>query len=54
MVSVGVSLFKAKSAVPMASIIIVSSAMALCLVLIGRQFIKTKVVAKQGGGVAAH
>jgi DHA1 family bicyclomycin/chloramphenicol resistance-like MFS transporter len=54
MVSVGISLFKSKSAVPMASIIIVSSAMALCLVLIGRQFIKTKVVAKQGGDVTAH
>ncbi|MBD1366258.1 multidrug effflux MFS transporter [Mucilaginibacter sp. ZT4R22] len=53
MVSVGISLFKSKSAVPMASIIIVSSAMALCLVLIGRQFIKTKVAAKQGG-MEAH
>ena len=53
-VSVGISLFKAKSAVPMASVIIVSSAMALCLLLIGRRFIKTKVEAKQGGGVTAH
>jgi DHA1 family bicyclomycin/chloramphenicol resistance-like MFS transporter len=53
-VSVGISLFKAKSAVPMASVIIVSSTMALCLLFIGRRFIKTKVEAKQGGGVAAH
>jgi DHA1 family bicyclomycin/chloramphenicol resistance-like MFS transporter len=53
-VSVGVSLFKAKSAVPMASIILVSSVLALLLLAMGRRNIKTKVAAKQGGGSAAH
>nr|WP_294944368.1 multidrug effflux MFS transporter [uncultured Mucilaginibacter sp.] len=53
-VSVGVSLFKAKSAVPMASIILVSSVLALLLLAIGRRNIKTKVAVKQGGGAAAH
>lgn len=53
-VSIAVSLFKAKSAVPMASFIMASSAMALVLLLIGKQFIKTKVEAKQGGGAPAH
>jgi DHA1 family bicyclomycin/chloramphenicol resistance-like MFS transporter len=53
-VSVGVSLFKAKSAVPMASIILVSSVLALLLLAMGRRSIKTKVAAMQGGGAAAH
>jgi len=53
-VSVGVSMFKAKSAVPMASIIIASSVLAFLILVIGRHNIKTKVEAKAGQGMAAH
>jgi DHA1 family bicyclomycin/chloramphenicol resistance-like MFS transporter len=53
-VSVGVSMFKAKSAVPMASIIIASSMLAFLILVVGRRNIKTKVEAKAGQGMAAH
>ncbi|OOQ59195.1 multidrug effflux MFS transporter [Mucilaginibacter pedocola] len=53
-VSIAVSMFKAKSAVPMSSFILASSGLALMVLLIGRQFIKTKVEAKQEVGGAVH
>jgi len=53
-VSVGVSMFKAKSAVPMASIIIASSVLAFLILVVGKRNIKTKVEAKAGQGMAAH
>lgn len=53
-VSVGISLFKAKSAVPMATIIMASTLIALLILITGRRNIKTKVVAKAGQGMAAH
>ncbi|AMR30394.1 Bcr/CflA family drug resistance efflux transporter [Mucilaginibacter sp. PAMC 26640] len=54
LVSVGISLFKSKSTLPMATVIVVSAALGLLVLLIGRRAIKTKVEAKAGAGIAVH
>lgn len=54
MVSVGISLFKSKSAIPMAVIILGASVLALLILLIGRRNIKDSVEAKAGQAMAAH
>lgn len=53
-VSVGVSLFKAQSAVPMAAIMLTASSVALLVLLLGSRNIKQKVTAKGGHAAAAH
>ncbi|TSD63472.1 multidrug effflux MFS transporter [Inquilinus sp. KBS0705] len=53
LVSVGVSLFPGKTAVPMAAIMVASATLALIVLLIGRRKIKDKAEAKPGQ-IAAH
>jgi DHA1 family bicyclomycin/chloramphenicol resistance-like MFS transporter len=52
-VSVGVSLFPGKTAMPMAAIMVVSASLALIVLLIGRRNIKEKTEAK-AGQIVAH
>jgi DHA1 family bicyclomycin/chloramphenicol resistance-like MFS transporter len=52
-VSVGVSLFSGKTAMPMAAIMVVSASLALIVLLIGRRNIKEKTEAK-AGQIVAH
>ncbi|MBK0377708.1 multidrug effflux MFS transporter [Mucilaginibacter segetis] len=52
--SVSVSLFKAKSAVPMASIILVSATLAFVVLLIGRRNIKEKIAVKERPVAVSH
>ena len=54
LVSVGISLFKTKSTLPMATVIIVSALLALVVLLIGKRGIKTSVQARAGQTAAAH
>ncbi|MET3981290.1 DHA1 family bicyclomycin/chloramphenicol resistance-like MFS transporter [Mucilaginibacter sp. UYP25] len=53
LVSVGISLFKSQSSLPMSAIMLVASSLALLIVIIGRRNIKEKVEYK-GGSFAAH
>lgn len=53
-VSVGVSLFPGKTAVPMAAIMVVSASLALVVLLLGKRNIKETAVAKGGSVATAH
>ena len=53
-VSVGVSLFKAQSAVPMAAIMLTASSVALLVLLLGSRNIKQKIALKGVHAAAAH
>ncbi|RFZ83313.1 Bcr/CflA family efflux MFS transporter [Mucilaginibacter terrenus] len=53
-VSIGISLFVSKSAVPMAATMLVASALAFVVLITGRRNIKEKVEVKEGAAVAAH
>ncbi|MES2268334.1 MAG: multidrug effflux MFS transporter [Bacteroidota bacterium] len=52
-VSVGISLFKSQSSIPMSAIMLAAASVALLIVVIGRRNIKEKVESK-GGSFAAH
>jgi len=52
--SVGITLIKSHSPLPMAGVMAASSAVALLILLIGKRFIKNKVEASADAGVIAH
>jgi DHA1 family bicyclomycin/chloramphenicol resistance-like MFS transporter len=53
-VSVGVSLFKSQSSIPMAAIMLGASGIAFLVLVVGRRNIKEKIELKPGQAIAAH